>query len=101
LWAAAAKLARRDGVTTTARVLGVDRPSLYKWTDRLEPRASGKEPRKSGRGHRSGSNGASAFVELLAASTGTATSCMIRFVRSWKRLLRGGGERLSVGVPVC
>ena len=37
LWAAAAKLARRDGITATARVLGVDRPSLQKWTDRLEP----------------------------------------------------------------
>src|SRR5216684_8601649 len=32
LWAAAAKLARRDGITATARVLGVDRPSLQKWT---------------------------------------------------------------------
>ena len=39
LWATAAKLARRDGITATARVLGVDRPSLQKWTDRLEPRA--------------------------------------------------------------
>ena len=37
LWAAAAKVARRDGITATARVLGVDRPSLQKWTDRLEP----------------------------------------------------------------
>lgn len=36
LWAAAAKLARRDGIAATARVLGVDRPSLQKWTDRLE-----------------------------------------------------------------
>src|SRR5437660_9600162 len=44
LWATAAKLARRDGITATARVLGVDRPSLQKWTDRLEPRASTKSP---------------------------------------------------------
>ena len=32
LWAAAAKLARRDGIEATARVLDVDRPSLQKWT---------------------------------------------------------------------
>ena len=53
LWATAAKLARRDGITATARVLGVDRPSLQKWTDRLEPRASTKPP-KSPRRHRRG-----------------------------------------------
>ena len=47
LWATAAKLARRDGITATARVLGVDRPSLQKWTDRLEPRASTKSPKSS------------------------------------------------------
>src|ERR1700676_1716793 len=35
LWAAAAKLARRDGIEATARVLDVDRPSLQKWTDRF------------------------------------------------------------------
>ena len=35
LWATAAKLARRDGITATARALGLDRPSLQKWTDRL------------------------------------------------------------------
>ena len=40
LWAAAAQLARRDGITATARALGVDRPSLQRWTGRLEPRAS-------------------------------------------------------------
>jgi hypothetical protein len=50
LWATAAKLARRDGITATARVLGVDRPSLQKWTDRLEPRASIKPPKP--RNHR-------------------------------------------------
>ena len=37
LWAAAAKLARRDGIEATAGVLDVDRPSLQKWTDRFEP----------------------------------------------------------------
>src|SRR5260370_15901091 len=52
LWAAAAKLARRDGITATARVLGVDRPSLQKWTDRLEPRASTKSLKFPQRRHR-------------------------------------------------
>jgi hypothetical protein len=75
LWATAAKLARRDGVTATARALGLDRPSLQKWTDRLEPRASTK-PHKIPRGRLSGKN-SPAFVELLAASTGTATSCLV------------------------
>lgn len=73
LWTTAAKLARRDGITATARVLGVDRPSLQKWTDRLEPRAASKSPRR----HRRGGSAAPAFVELLAASTGTATSCVV------------------------
>lgn len=76
LWAAAAKLARRDGITATARVLGVDRPSLQKWTDRLEPRASTK-PLKSPRQQRLDGSEAPAFVELLAASTATATSCVV------------------------
>ena len=76
LWATAAKLARRDGITATARVLGVDRPSLQKWTDRLEPRASTKPPKSRGRRPLDGS-AAPAFVELLTASTGTATSCVV------------------------
>ena len=76
LWATAAKLARRDGITETARVLGVDRPSLQKWTDRLEPRASTKSPR-SPRRHGLDGSAAPAFVELLAASTGTATGCLM------------------------
>jgi hypothetical protein len=76
LWATAAKLARRDGITATARVLGVDRPSLQKWTDRLEPRASTKPPKSRGRRPLDGS-AAPAFVELLTASTGTAPSCVV------------------------
>ena len=76
LWATAAKLARRDGITATARVLGVDRPSLQKWTDRLEPRASTKPPKSRGRRPLDGS-AAPAFVELLTASTGTATNCVV------------------------
>ena len=76
LWATAAKLARRDGITATARVLGVDRPSLQKWTDRLEPRASTRPAKSRGRRPLDGS-AAPAFVELLTASTGTATSCVV------------------------
>ena len=72
LWARAAKLARRDGSTAPARVLGVDRPSLQKWTDRLEPGASAKSA-KSVRRHRRDESGAPTFVELLGASTATAT----------------------------
>ena len=76
LWATAAKLARRDGVTATARVLGVDYPSLYKWTNRLAPRDSGKS-QEPGRRHRRDEGAAPAFVELLTASTGTTTSCVV------------------------
>src|SRR5258706_10083948 len=76
LWATAAKLARRDGITATARVLGVDRPSLQKWTDRLEPRASAKSP-KSMRRHRRDESAAPAFIELLAAGTATAPRCVV------------------------
>ena len=75
LWATAAKLARRDGITATARVLGVDRPSLQKWTDRLEPRDASKSPRRQRRVHRE--SAVPAFVELLTASTATATSCVV------------------------
>ena len=78
LWGAAAKLARRDGIAATARVLGVDRPSLQKWTDRLEPRESPKSStEKSPRRNRRDGITAPAFVELLTASTATATSCVV------------------------
>jgi hypothetical protein len=90
LWATAAKLARRDGITATARVLGVDRPSLQKWTDRLEPRALTKPPR-SPRRHRLDGSAAPAFVELLAASTATATSCVVEVESA-----RGGKLRLDL-----
>lgn len=75
LWAAAAKLARRDGITATARALALDRPSLQRWTDRLEPRASIKARKSPHRQPRGGSS--PAFVELLAASTGTGNSCLV------------------------
>jgi hypothetical protein len=90
LWATAAKLARRDGITATARVLGLDRPSLQKWTDRLEPRVSTKPPR-SPRRHRLEGNAAPAFVELLGASTATATSCVVEVESA-----RGGKLRLDL-----
>jgi hypothetical protein len=67
LWAAAAKLARRDGITATARVLGVDRPSLQKWTDRLEPRASTKSP-KSPRRHGLDGSAAPRMVKIFKPS---------------------------------
>ena len=37
LWAAAAELVQRDGIDATARALDVDKPSLRKWTERLQP----------------------------------------------------------------
>jgi hypothetical protein len=83
LWAAAAKLARRDGIEATARVLDVDRPSLQKWTDRFEPGAqvSARKPRRQRQAGRTESP-APAFVELLAQTTGATfdrgeTSCLV------------------------
>jgi len=82
LWAAAAKLARRDGIEATALVLDVDRPSLQKWTDRFEPGAQ-PTPRQV-RQRRAGRtvSAAPAFVELLAQTTGATlhsreTSCLV------------------------
>jgi hypothetical protein len=83
LWAAAAKLARRDGLDATALVLAVDRPSLQKWTDRFEPGAQVKarKPRRQRQTGRTEST-APAFVELLAQTTGATlhsreTSCLV------------------------
>jgi hypothetical protein len=78
LWAAAAKLARRDGIEAMAQVLDVDRPSLQKWTNRFEPCAEAK-PRKSPRQRQPGrrEHAAPAFVELLAGTTGAAASCLV------------------------
>jgi hypothetical protein len=68
LWAAAAKLARRDGITSTARALAVDLSSMKRWTERLEPR---DKSRKSGK-----LAAPPTFVELLAGET-AATSCRV------------------------
>ncbi len=78
LWAAAAKLARRDGIEATALALDVDRPSLQKWTDRFEPEAQAR-PRRQVRQRRAGRtvSAAPAFVELLAQTTGAAASCLV------------------------
>jgi hypothetical protein len=83
LWAAAAKLARRDGIEATALVLDVDRPSLQKWTDRFEP-AVQVQARKARRLRRTGRtvSAAPAFVELLEQTTGATlhsreTSCLV------------------------
>jgi len=78
LWAAAAKLARRDGIEATALALDVDRPSLQKWTDRFEPGAQAR-PRRQVRQRRAGRtvSAAPAFVELLAQTTGAAASCLV------------------------
>ena len=83
LWAAAAKLARQDGVETTARALDVDRPSLKKWMDRFELGVPPKGRKPSGRRQPGRKDQAApAFVELLAETTGrafqgTSTSCLV------------------------
>jgi len=83
LWAAAAKLGRRDGIEATALALDVDRPSLQKWTDRFEPGVQ-VQARRPRRRHRAGRtvNAAPAFVELLAQTAGATlhrgeTSCLV------------------------
>jgi hypothetical protein len=92
LWAAAAKLARRDGIEATAQALDVDRPSLQKWTNRFEPGAETKPckpPRQRQPGRREPAE--PAFVELLAQTTGAATSCLVEVESP-----RGGKLRLEL-----
>ena len=74
LWAVAAELAQRDGVDATARALGVDKPSLHKWTGRLRPNAPVR--RRKLQPQRQAST-APAFMELLAETTGARTSCLV------------------------
>ena len=77
LWAAAAKLTRRDGIEATAQALDVDRPSLQKWTNRFEARAEAK-PGKPRRQRQPGREPAApAFMELLAGNTGATASCLV------------------------
>ena len=77
LWAAATKLARRDGIEVTAQALDVDRPSLQKWTNRFEPRTEAKpgKPRRQRQSKREPA--AAAFVELLAGNPGATASCLV------------------------
>ena len=96
LWAAAAKLARRDGIEATALALDVDRPSLQKWMDRFEPGAQPR-PRRQVRQRRTGrtASAAPAFVELLAQTTGAAPSCLVEVESQ-----RGAKMRLELkGIP--
>ena len=75
LWAAAVELVQRDGIDATARALDVDKPSLRKWTGRLNPAPSQPTRRKSQRKQKA--NAFPAFVELLASGSGAATSCLV------------------------
>jgi hypothetical protein len=96
LWAAAAKLARRDGIEATALALDVDRPSLQKWTDRFEPGAQPRARRRV-RQRRAGRtvSAAPAFVELLAQTAGAAPSCLVEVESQ-----RGAKMRLELkGIP--
>jgi len=97
LWAAAAKLARRDGMEATALALDVDRPSLQKWTDRFEPGVQVKA-RKARRQRQAGraESAAPVFVELLAQTAGATlqsseTSCLVEVESP-----RGGKLRLEL-----
>ena len=75
LWAAAVELVQRDGIDATARALDVDKPSLRKWAGRLNPARPQPARRKSQPKQKA--NDLPAFVELLAAGSGTARSCMV------------------------
>jgi len=76
LWAAAAKLARRDGIEATAQALDVDRPSLQKWTNRFAPGAEAK-PHKPRRQRQPKREPTASFVELLAGNSGAVASCLV------------------------
>ena len=93
LWAAAAKLARRDGIEATARALDVDRPSLRKWIDRLEPNHSAtvRKPPTRRVTKKNTEPPPAAFLELLAQTTPAATSCLIEVESP-----RGGKLRLDL-----
>jgi hypothetical protein len=74
LWAAAVELVQRDGIEAAARALDVDKPSLRKWTDRLQPK---RQPRPRRLSQKRRANALPAFVELLASGSGAATSCLV------------------------
>ena len=88
LWAVAADLVRRDGIDATARALDVDKPSLRKWVERLQPQRH-RRPRKSPPKRRA--NAMPAFVELLASGSSGTTSCLVEVESP-----RGGKLRLEL-----
>jgi hypothetical protein len=88
LWAAAADLVQSDGIDATARALDVDKPSLRKWAERLQPQRQPR-PRRSPLKRRL--NAMPAFVELLASGSGAATSCLVEVESP-----RGGKLRLEL-----
>jgi len=75
LRAAAAELVQRDGIAATARALNVDKPSLPKWSGRLNPAPPQPARRKSQSKQRV--NALPALVELLASGSGPAASCLV------------------------
>ena len=77
LWAAAAKLARRDGIEATAQALDVDRPSLQKWTNRFEARAEVKPGKPQRQRQPRREPAPPAFMELLAGNTSATASCLV------------------------
>ena len=91
LWSEAAELARRDGIDTTARALGVDKQGLRKWADRLQRRGKAKPRRSPKSASKRRVSAVPAFVELLASGTGVATSCLVEVESP-----RGGKLRLEL-----
>src|ERR1700680_4240649 len=88
LWAAAAELVQRDGIDATAEALDVDKPSLRKWADRLQPQ---RQPRSRKSPPKRRANGAPAFVEVVASRAGPAASCLVEVESP-----RGGKLRLEL-----
>src|ERR1700693_5764751 len=88
LWAEAAEWARRDGIDATAQALDVDKPSLRKWADRLQPQRQPR-PRRSAPKRRASAS--PACVELLPSGSGAATSCLVEVESP-----RGGKLRLEL-----
>jgi len=88
LWAAAVELVRRDGIDATARALDVDKPSLRKWTERLQPQRQRRARRPPLKRR---VNAMPAFVELLASASSGATSCLVEVESP-----RGGKLRLEL-----
>ena len=88
LWAAAVELLQRDGVDATARALDVDKPSLRKWAERLQPQRRPTDRRSPTKRR---VNATPAFVELLASGSSGMTSCLVEVESP-----RGGKLRLEL-----